>query len=302
MRETNLKNLPDEKFIARIEKKVSQTIKKHSLFTKKDRIAVAVSGGKDSTTLLYVLKKLGYNPVAITVDSHIGCYTQEKLENLRETCKKLSIRLHEIPFRKIFGASLCYLRGKIRERGHSYRSCTICGVLRRYLLNKKARELKADRLVLGHNLDDEAQGILMNLMKNRPELNARLGPLADSVNDPLFVPRAKPLYEISENEIVRFSKIMGFPVKYCRCPCASDGFRFAVRGFLDYCGKTSPGAKKNIVDSFLKCRKALRKNSAKSKNTHCEKCGELAGGKTCRACELLLLADKPLQSGKLGLG
>ncbi len=302
MKTKNMLDLPDKEFIEEFEKKAGATIKKYGLFSKKDKIVVAVSGGKDSTTLLYVLKNLGYAPEAVTVDSHIGCYTQENLENLRQTCKNLGVRLHEVPFRKIFGSSLCFLRDKIKEKGVSVRSCTVCGVLRRYLLNKKARELKADRLVLGHNLDDEAQSVVMNLLKNRPELNARLGPLADSANNKLFVPRAKPLYEIREDEIVRYSKIKGFPVKYCRCPCASDGFRFAVRDFLNDCEKTMPKIKENIVVSFLKNQDRLKKVFVNKKLSYCMSCGEVSSNKTCKACELLFLAHKPLKSGKLCLG
>ncbi|MEM4253869.1 MAG: TIGR00269 family protein [Candidatus Woesearchaeota archaeon] len=302
MKGKNLKDLPDERFLEFVENKVLNTIIKYSLFSKKEKIAVAVSGGKDSTTLLYILQKLGYNIEAITVDSHIGCYTQKNLENLRETCKKLGINLHEISFRKIFGASLCYLRDSIRSKGNSYKSCTICGVLRRYLLNKKARELKAKKLVLGHNLDDEAQSILMNLMKNRPELNARLGPAVDSVNDELFVPRVKPLYYVTEAEIVRYSKIMGFPVKYCRCPCASDGFRFAIRDFLDLQETKNPGIKENIVRFFLKNQSGLKKMYENQKWSYCSFCGEISSNNICKACELLGIAGKSLKPGKLCLG
>ncbi|MEM4239934.1 MAG: TIGR00269 family protein [Candidatus Woesearchaeota archaeon] len=296
MKGKRLKALPDCRFTRLVEEKVASTIKKYGLFSKNDRVAVAVSGGKDSTTLLYILKKLGYNIQAITVDSHIGCYTRENLANLRETCKKLGIRLHEVPFRKIFGASLCYLRDRIKAGGNSYRSCAVCGVLRRHLLNKKARELKAKKLALGHNLDDEAQSLVMNLMKNRPELNSRLGPSGGSADNALFVQRVKPLYWLSEDEIVRYSKIKGFPVKYCRCPCASDGFRFAVRDFLDAQERQTPGAKKSVVQKFLKCRGKMRE---KQQGFFCKSCGEPSSGKVCRACELLSLAGKPFKPGKL---
>ncbi len=294
MKENTLK--ADEKFLAFVEEKVRNAITKYGLFSKNDRIAVAASGGKDSTTLLYILKKLGYRIEAVTVDSHIGCYTQENLESLRETCKKLNVRLHEIPFRKVFGASLCYLRDKIRQG----KSCTVCGVLRRYLLNRKARELKAKKLALGHNLDDEAQAIVMNLLKNRPELNARLGPASNTLNDALFVARVKPLYDVSEADVVRYSRIMGFPVKYCRCPCASDGFRFAVRDFLDAQEKENPGIKESIVKTFLKNRSRLKKE--RQRRSFCTNCGEVSSRGFCKTCELLALAGKPLKSGKLSPG
>lgn len=285
----------DRKFVESIEKKVQDAIKKYSLFSKNDKIAVAVSGGKDSTAILHILCKLGYPVEAITVDAHIGCYTDENLRNLRETCKKLDVTLHEIPFRKALGASLCYIRDYLKAKGHNFKSCTICGVLRRYLLNRKAREIKAKVIVMGHNLDDEAQSVVMNLLKNRPELNARLGPRIDSINSAMFVPRAKPFYHIREDEIVRYSKLMHFPVKYTRCPCSSEGFRSAVRNFLTDFEQVQPGIKENIVKMFLAQREKLQKRYAKGKPAVCSQCGEFSSGKVCKACNLLGLLRKPLK-------
>jgi len=81
------------------EDKVKKTIRKFNLLNHKDKIAVAVSGGKDSTVLMYVLKKLNYDVTAITVDAVIGNYTKQNLENLRGVCKKYKIPLKEISFR-----------------------------------------------------------------------------------------------------------------------------------------------------------------------------------------------------------
>jgi uncharacterized protein (TIGR00269 family) len=238
---------------------------------------------------MFVLHKLGYPVEAVTVDAHIGCYSDENLAHLRKQCNKLSIKLHEIPFRKEFGASLCYIRDYLKNKGYSFRSCAVCGILRRHLLNKKARELRAKVLVLGHNLDDEAQSVMMNLMKNRPELNERLGPKTDGAKNAKFVPRAKPLYLIPEQDVVRYSKIQGFNVKYVRCPCASDGFRYAVRDFLN---KTTE-SKAGIISLFL--RKKRQKISA-SMTAFCKNCGEPSNKNKCSACKLLGLLHKPLKA------
>ena len=291
----------DENFAAEIEQRVQKTIKDYQLFSKGDKIVVAVSGGKDSTMVLHLLKKLGYDVSAVTVDAHIGCYTQQNLENIRSVCKKLDVNLHEIPFRKVFGASLCYIRDYLKEKGHAFRSCTICGVLRRYLLNKKARSLKATKLVLGHNLDDEAQVVLMNLMKNHPELNARLGPKVDQMKDARFVPRVKPLYFVREDEVVRYSKLSRFPVKYGTCPCSVEGFRHAVRKFLDEYEASHPKVKENIMKVFIDKREQLQKKFATTeKPSFCLQCDEPASDSLCRACKLLNLMHEPSESGKLG--
>lgn len=287
----------DGLFAQEFERRVQETIEQWQLFSKTDKVLVAVSGGKDSTAVLHVLHKLGYPVEAVTVDAHIGCYTQQNLENIRAVCKKINVPLHEIPFRKAIGASLCFIRDYLKARGHNYKSCTVCGVLRRYLLNKKARELGARRLVLGHNLDDEAQVVLMNLLKNRPELNARLGPKIQNFTDSRFVARVKPLYFIREDEVIRYSKLNRFPVKYGKCPCSAEGFRNAVRDFLNECEQAQQGIKENIVKTFLANRGQLHARFATSETpAFCAQCDEPAQNELCRACALLSLVRDAYES------
>jgi len=277
------------------EHQIAETVKKYNMITPEDKVVVAVSGGKDSTAVLYALKKQGYDVEAITVDAHIGCYTETNLKNIRAVCKDLGVKLYEIPFRKVFGASLCHIRDTLKEKGFNYKSCNICGVLRRYLLNKGSRELGATKLVLGHNLDDEAQAIFMNLIKNKQELNARVGPSPGVIKNQGFVPRIKPLYFMGEKDIVRYSKIRNFPVYYGKCPCSLDGFRNYVKDFLNAYQKVNPDVKKNIVVNFLKKVPALREKYKKNtKLNSCESCSEPSKDAVCRPCQLLDQFKLPL--------
>src|SRR3989344_2742974 len=141
--------------------KVAQTIQEHQLLDPKDKVIVAVSGGKDSTAILSILKQLGYRVEALTIDVIIGKYTKQNLENIRKFCNSIDVPLHEVSFKTEFGYSLCYLKALLYAKGVRLKSCSICGVLRRYLFNRHARLLGATKLVTGHNRDDESQNVLM---------------------------------------------------------------------------------------------------------------------------------------------
>lgn len=272
-------------FTNKIENKVKQTIKKYNLFNKKQKILVAVSGGKDSTTLLYILKKLNYTIEAITVDAQIGNYTKTNLGNLRNFCKKHKIKLHEISFVKEFGHSLCYIQSILKSKGFKHKSCTTCGVLRRYLLNKYARKLHPAKIATGHNLDDEAETILINLLKNNLSILARLGPSPGLIKDKKFIPRVKPLYFITEDEITKYSKLNKFPVNYEICPCSSESYR---RSIVNLLGNIPEKAKLNLIRNFLKILPKLKKQYATNKKiNYCENCQEPSKKALCRTCEIL---------------
>ena len=273
-------------FLDSIEKRVGSTIKKFSLFKKGEKIAVAVSGGKDSTACLYILKKLGYSPSALTVDAVIGNYTRQNLENLRIFCKEHDIKLEEVSFRKEFGHSLCYLRSILKEKGNSMQSCALCGILRKYLLNKYAKKLGFDVIATGHNLDDEAQSFVMNIFRNDIGSIKRSGPISGSGNDDRFVKRVKPLYLVRENETEKYSRLMKFPVKYGECPCSSDAFRRKFKYGLWKLEKSYPKAMENIVGFYLKTFNK-KKNNSLTKINSCKECGEPSKESVCRACQII---------------
>ncbi len=272
-------------FLKKFELNAEKTIKRFSLLNKKDRVLVAASGGKDSTTVLYLLKKFGYNIEALTIDTSIGEYTKQNLENIKRFCAEQKIKLYIVSFKKEFGYSTCYIKSILKSKGIDLKSCTICGVLRRYLLNKYAKKLKADKLVTGHNLDDEAESVMINIFRNTLWLAARLGPKT-SANEH-FVQRIKPLYLTPKKEVIRYSKLMKFPVKYGACPCSSESYRRFVRGMLDEWELKNPKIKRNIINYFFGILPKLKQAYTNKNLSTCEKCGEPSSNKLCRACEIV---------------
>jgi len=282
----------DQEFVGYVENKVQHTIEQYNLLSKDEKILVALSGGKDSTTVLYILSKLGYNIEGVTVDARIGCYTEKNLKNTWNVCDELKITLHEIDFVKEFGGPLQQLLKTINEKGVNLKSCNVCGTLRRFLINKRARMLGADKVVTGHNLDDEAQAFVMNLFKNTLHLAARMGPEAGLKKESLFVKRVKPLYFLSENEIIRYVKIRKFPVYVGKCPCSLEGQRNFFKDWLNELEEKNPEIKHNIINYFLKLLPTLKqKYRGKGNLQYCQECGEPSSNKICRSCQLLAYVE-----------
>lgn len=276
-----------------MEDKVKETIKKYKLLNKKEKIIVACSGGKDSTAALYILKKLGYKVEGLTVNAFIGNYSKVSLENLREFCKNEKIKLHEASLRDEFGCSLCYIVSILKSKGYKFNSCTVCGILRRYLLNKHARKLKADKIVMGHNLDDEAQAVLMNLLRSDLKLFVRQGIKPGVLKDKKFIQRIKPLYFCTEKEVEKYSKSKKFPVKYGMCPCAVTSYRNSVKNMLNKLEKEHPNIKKNLVNNFLKVLPQVKKEvKNEGKLEYCKYCKEPSKKGICRTCEIIGMLRK----------
>jgi len=150
------------------------------------------------------------------------------------------------------------------------------------LLNKAARELKATKIALGHNLDDEAQNVIMNMVQGNVKQSARLGPKTGLVKDRRFVPRIKPLYLCTEEDVRRYSEIHNFPVVYDPCPCSVGSFRSEIRDMLKDLESKYPGTMESMMRGFLETLPALRASQPESVIGACRICGEPASNELCK--------------------
>ena len=140
-----------------------------------ERIAVAVSGGKDSTALLFSLHRIlagrDVEMVAVTVDEGIAGYRDDTIIAARAIAAKLGIEQEIVSFREMYGYDLDEM-----VVGKKVAPCTYCGVFRKNALNHTAKRLGASKVATGHNLDDEAQSVMMNYLKGDMERLMRFRP------------------------------------------------------------------------------------------------------------------------------
>ena len=277
-------------FIESIEEKTRATISKYEMFEFNDRIAVAVSGGKDSTSLLYVLEKIEREfpkstLVAVTVDEGIKGYRDEALKIARKNCEKLNVEHHIVSFKELFGYKLDEIVELMKKREAELSPCAYCGVLRRRALNIAAREVDADKLATAHSLDDEVQTILINILHGDPLRLARAKPVTEEVHEKL-VRRVKPFCEIPEREIAFYAYLKNIEFQSFPCPYAPQALRSEIRIILNRLEERHPGMKYTIFRSIERIRPALERMAEKELK-ECRICGEPTTGEICKVCELL---------------
>ncbi len=265
-----------------IEKSVIETIRKYKLLNKKERVLVALSGGKDSIAISYLLKKLGYNVEAVHIDLSLGEFTLKAMGNMKKLCEDNGIKLHIVNLKKDLGIDLVNAK-RVLNKEKKLPPCTVCGIIKRYSLNIAAKKLKADKLVTGHNLDDEAQTVLMNFLKGNIYLGVNSKPSTGTKNTKGFVQRVKPFFFTPESEILKYARKNKFPFVSCLCPDTTMTYRVTLREkFVKFISNED---KLKIVENWQKIIPSIK--NRKTVVNSCVKCGEPARGQVCKTCELL---------------
>ncbi len=270
-----------------VERRVKQEIRRQlHLEGGPARIAVGLSGGKDSSTTLYLLHRfLGPRPdvtlEAITVDEGIEGYRPQGIERAAELCSRLGVPHHVVSYREVVGFEM----DRVVKLDPGNIPCSYCGVFRRRSLNLKAREIGADYLATGLNLDDTVQSVLMNLGRADVEKLARLGP-HDRVQ-PGLVPRIQPLRQLPDKEVYLYAHLKGIPFSDGTCPHAEGALRQRYRDIVNALEKDSPGTKYAILRSYDILRPLLEAEFPSVELRPCSRCGEPTGGEVCQGCSFV---------------
>lgn len=291
----NGSHLCGDHFMRYVEKRVRREIRKQIHVSKGDKIAVAVSGGKDSMVTLKLVSEVfgpknGVEVHAITIDEGIDGYRPPSVDIVRRFCEENDIGFHLRSFTEL-GVTM----DAVAPISGSNSPCTYCGVFRRRLMNDESRRIGASYLATGHNLDDMAQSVMMNFVRGDIERLARLGP--HERVQPGLIPRFLPLRMIPEKESLLYAMVSGLEYWDGECPYWSEALRNQYRDVIDQLEDRSPGAKFSIISSYDQLRPMLYANYSQSSLHLCE-CGEPTVGARCKSCELVKEARRRIIEGQ----
>ena len=283
-------------FTEYVEKRIKKEVRAQLEIGGGKHIAVAISGGKDSSVTLQTLAKIlgdrrDVRLSAFTVDEGIAGYRPATMEKVAQITSRLGIEHHVVSFKDEVGTTMDELAPISGDQS----PCSFCGVFRRRCMNKAAKEVGADIVATGHNLDDTAQSVLMNFMRGDVERLARLGPHLRV--QPGLIPRIEPLRLIPEKESYLYVLINDIEFSDDECPYAGAALRNDYRAMIDEMEQKHPGTKFSIVASYDAIRPMMRERFPAADLGRCA-CGEPTCNVQCMSCEMVERARRALQEQK----
>lgn len=317
-RPKNLQKLCKECFYNVFETEIHNTIADANLFQPGDKVAIGASGGKDSTVLASVLKTLNerydyrLELVLLSIDEGIKGYRDDSLATVKRNQAQYNMPLEIISYKDLYNWSMDEIVSCAGIRS----SCTYCGVLRRQALDRGAAKLGINHVVTGHNADDMAETVLMNLLRgDTARLEKSCTILTQSTGSP--IKRSKPFKYSYQKEIVLYAHYKKLDYFSTECSYAPEAFRGTARELLKSLEAIRPSCIMDIIYSgehlalAPKKKKMTQQYKNKKKtqvdNEHeinadgsitigtrefkdgnrCENCGYLTSNKICKACVLL---------------
>jgi cytoplasmic tRNA 2-thiolation protein 1 len=276
-------------FLRSIEDKAARTISKYSMIDYGDRVAVGVSGGKDSLSLLYVLKLLfdlhpnnGNELVAITIDEGINGYRDESLQIVKDFCARLRVESKVLSYKSLFGIDMD--EAMILRSSEKMSSCSICGTFRRRAIDIAAETVGADIIATAHNMDDQLQTFMINLLAGDVERIGWIYPEPVQYANS-GMKKVKPFIEIYEYEIAFYALQREIPFQSEECPYMNESIRTDLREFFNRLERDRPGIKYNAYNSMTKVSKVLRSVPSSSQSKRCSMCGYISTGSICSVCK-----------------
>lgn len=237
-------------FISIFESEIHETIVSTSLFKRGEQIAIGASGGKDSTVLASVMKTLnerydyGLNLILLSIDEGIKGYRDDSLETVKRNAVQYEMPLEIVGYGELYGWTMDQVVAQVGKKGN----CTYCGVFRRQALDRGAARLGIKHIVTGHNADDVAETVMMNLLRgDLPRLSRGTSIVTDQAG--ADIKRSKPLKYAYEKEIVLYAHHKKLDYFSTECIYSPEAFRGSARTLIKDLEKIRPSSILDIVRS-----------------------------------------------------
>lgn len=241
-------------------------------FSINGRIAVALSGGKDSSACLHALHNLKLDLLPFYINLGIESYSDKCQKKAEEVCSLLGYELHVLDIKE-YGINLA----------DESKPCSICGTVKRYLMNKFAYEMKCNYVATGHNLSDVvtfalnnfSSGNILNFRGNKPYLEGK--------EKYKMVAKIKPLYYLKDKECMLYTYINKLPYATEDCPHALNAPTVLIKEWVHEMEGKKPGTMLNMAKSFWRLEEMIEKDV---RLNQCERCGYASFRNICKFCRI----------------
>lgn len=268
-------------FIPFIEKRVFDTIRKYHLIETGEVPVVAVSGGKDSLSIWYILNKLGYPADGIYVDLGIDGYSDLSFSKIQAVADQLGRSVHVLRVRDALAKGIDDISRIVRRA-----TCSTCGMIKRYAMNRICIEQGYTVLVTGHNMDDEAAALLGNVLYWKEEYLWKKG-ISLGGEEGHLSKKVKPLFLCSEKEIAAYAILSGIDYIYDECPFSRDAKSLLYKAVLNRIEDTSPATKIRFLKGYMTLASEQKVERVQGEARYCTTCGYPSFHATCNMCRLL---------------
>lgn len=262
-------------------KQVETAIRREKMFTHDERILVALSGGKDSLSLMLELHTQGYDVTGLHIDLGIPNSSEKARKKVQDFCNLHGLTLDVFEMEH-WGLPIPDVKQYVNRP-----VCAVCGKMKRHHFNRIAFEGGYDAIATGHNLDDEVARLFANTLRWDTAYLSDQGPVLPASKG--FVRKVKPLFRLSEFETANYAFLKGIDLHADPCPYASGASFTHHKELWGELEHRSPGQKFQFYQGFLRKGRpafATLQEDIGADLHPCTECGSPTSVEICSVCRI----------------